>query len=203
MGHELFLFRFRRRAEGGRRHFRRGRAGGAPLGLAGRRGFRRRGRGSVRSQPAGPRAGARMGRFLHRGDDRLCRQPDARRAAMSTRPCRLADRPRSSSDGAPITPTELALGRQDAGERAQRAGVAQGLGARPDRAIGAGGDGSRRSTRGSRSAAPDRLRRRRRRRAGGQRGRGRDAVAAQGRLPPSRQRARAGRLCSCRRSATI
>ena len=34
-----------------------------------------------------------MGRLLHRGDDRLCRQPDAAARLCRGRPCRLADRP--------------------------------------------------------------------------------------------------------------
>src|ERR1051325_3957384 len=63
-GDELLLFRLRRRIEGRRADLRRGRARGAPLGVARRRRYRRRGRGFVRAEPLGERERARMGRFL-------------------------------------------------------------------------------------------------------------------------------------------
>ena len=133
-----------------------------------------RGRGLVRAEPARPRASApEWARLLHRGDDRLCRQPDA-----AARLCRrghaawLIDQ--IERDGAPITPTELALVVKVLETRAQLpASLKSWALAQIERSVLARRPTSGDAEEGRVSAAPDRLRRRRRRRADRQRRRGR------------------------------
>ena len=125
----------------GASHFRRGRAGGAPLGVAGRLGLRRRGRGAVRAEPLGEGQRARMGRLLHRGDDRLCRQPDAAARLCRGRPCRLADRPDRAGRRADHADRARA-GRQGARDARSTAPAAlKAWALAPDRGGGAAGEG--------------------------------------------------------------